>query len=275
MFEFFDKPYPFNNVLNAFFRIGFGIALGLFLFILFFQPFELDNTDVNNYILTIAGFSGITFLLIGILQIILPWSFPKRLNKKNWDLKREIILQFLLWGLNSVAWAFYIVYVAGVKLSMYLEVKIVLLSLAPPLIILFIKEIRSLRMQLENIKVQHREKRHEHIELVSENRSEKLIMESSELILIKSAENYVEVLYLAGGTGTKKLLRTTFKSMEDQLRPFSQMIRCHRTYIINLDHVIRLHREYGRISLKMNEIEETIPVSRQYLLAIKNALGSD
>ena len=100
-------------------------------------------------------------------------------------------------------------------------------------------------------------------------------MESSELILIKSAENYVEVMYLAGGTGTKKLLRATFKSMEDQLRPFSQMIRCHRTYIVNLDHVIRLHREYGRISLKMNEIEENIPVSRQYLLAIKNALGSD
>jgi DNA-binding LytR/AlgR family response regulator len=158
---------------------------------------------------------------------------------------------------------------------MYLEVMIVLLSLAPPLIILFIKEIRSLRMQLENSKVQHREKRQEHIELVSENRSEKLIMESSELILIKSAENYVEIFYLAGGSGTKKLLRTTFKGIEDQLKPFSQMIRCHRSYIINLDHTIKLHREYGRIYLKMNEIEENIPVSRQYLLGIKNALGSD
>ena len=275
MFEFLDKPYPFDNVLNAFFRIGFGIALGLFLFILFFQPFELDNTDVNNYILTIAGFSGITFLLIGVLQIILPWSFPKRLNKKNWDLKREIIVQLLLWVLNSVAWAFYIVYVAGVKLSMYLEVKIVLLSLAPPMIILYIKEVRSLRMQVDGLKVQQREKRQEHIELVSENRSEKLSIESGELILVKSAENYVEIQYLAGGTGTKKLLRATFKNIEDQLKPFSQMIRCHRTYIINMDHVIKMHREYGRIYLKMNGIEEDVPVSRQYLLGIKNALESD
>jgi hypothetical protein len=274
MFEFLDKPYPFDNILNAFLRIGFGIALGLFLFILFFQPFELDNTDVNNYILTIAGFSGITFLLIGVLQIILPWSFPKQLNKKKWDLKREIILQFLLWVLNSVAWAFYIVYVAGVKLSMYLEVKIVILSLAPSLIILFVKEIRSLRMQLYSLRVQHKEKRQEHIELVSDNRSEKLIMESSELILIKSAENYVEIHYLAGGTGTKKLLRTTFKGIEDQLKPFSQMIRCHRTCIINMDHVIKLQREYGRIYLKMNGVEEEIPVSRQYLLGIRNALGT-
>ena len=275
MFEFFDKPYPFDNILNAFLRIGFGIALGLFLFILFFQPFELDNTDVNNYILTIAGFSGITFLLIGVLQIIMPWSFPKRLNRKNWDLKREIILQFLLWVLNSVAWAFYIVYVADVKLSMYLEVKIVILSLAPPLIILFIKEIRSLRMQLDGLRVKHREKRQEHIELVSENRSEKLALASGELILVKSSENYVEIQYMAGGSGTKKLLRTTFKSIEDQLRPFSQMIRCHRSYIVNMDQVIKLHREYGRIYLKMNGIEEDIPVSRQYLLGIKNALGSD
>ena len=275
MFEFFDKPYPFDNILNAFLRIGFGIALGLFLFILFFQPFKLDNTDVNNYILTIAGFSGITFLLIGVLQIIMPWSFPKRLNRKNWDLKREIILQFLLWVLNSVAWAFYIVYVADVKLSMYLEVKIVILSLAPPLIILFIKEIRSLRMQLDGLIVKHREKRQEHIELVSENRSEKLALASGELILVKSSENYVEIQYMAGGSGTKKLLRTTFKSIEDQLRPFSQMIRCHRSYIVNMDQVIKLHREYGRIYLKMNGIEEDIPVSRQYLLGIKNALGSD
>ena len=275
MFDFLDKPYLFDNALNAFVRIGFGIALGLFLFILFFQPFELDNADVNNYILTIAGFSGITFLLIGVLQIILPWSFPKRLNKKDWDLKREITLQFLLWVLNSVAWVFYTAYVADVKLSMYLAVKIVILSLAPPVIILLIKEVRSLRMQVDGLKIQHREKRQEHIELVSENRSEKLALASGELILVKSAENYVEIQYLAGGTLTKKLLRATFNSIEDQLRPFSQMIRCHRTYIINIDHVMKLYREYGRIYLKMNGIEEDIPVSRQYLLGIRNALGSD
>jgi DNA-binding LytR/AlgR family response regulator len=95
------------------------------------------------------------------------------------------------------------------------------------------------------------------------------------LILVQSAENYVEIQYLAGGAGTKKLLRATVKSIEDQLRPFSQMIRCHRSYIINMDHVIKLHREYGRIYLKMNGIEENIPVSRQYLLGITNALGSD
>lgn len=275
MFDFLDKPYPFDNALNAFVRIGFGIALGLFLFILFFQPFELDNADVNNYILTIAGFSGITFLLIGVLQIILPWSFPKRLNKKNWDLKREIIVQSLLWVLNSVAWVFYTAYVANVILSMYLVVKIVILSLAPPVIILLIKEVRSLKMQVDGLKIQHREKRQEHIELVSENRSEKLALASGELILVKSAENYVEIQYLAGGTLTKKLLRATFNSIEDQLRPFSQMIRCHRTYIINMDHVMKLYREYGRIYLKMNGIKENIPVSRQYLLGIRNALGND
>ncbi len=272
MFEFLDKPYPFDNILNAFTRIGFGIGLGLFLFILFFQPFELDNTDVNNYILTIAGFSGITFLLIGVLQIILPWSFPKRLNKENWDFKREIIIQFLLWVLNSVAWAFYTAYVANIELSMYLAVKIVIISLAPPVIILFIKEIRSLKMQLDELKHKHREKRQEHIELLSDNRSEKLTLESGDLILVKSAENYVEISYLSGGGISKKLMRTTFKSIEDQLKPFSQMIRCHRTFIINMDHVIRLLREYGRIYLKMNSIEENIPVSRQYLNGIKNAL---
>jgi DNA-binding LytR/AlgR family response regulator len=41
-----------------------------------------------------------------------------------------------------------------------------------------------------------------------------------------------------------------------------------------MDHVIKLQREYGRIYLKMNGVEEEIPVSRQYLLGIRNALGT-
>jgi DNA-binding LytR/AlgR family response regulator len=282
MFDFLDKSYPFDNTLNAFFRIGFGIALGLFLFILFFQPFELNSADVNKYILTIAGYGGITFLLIGLLRIIVPWSIPKWLNRENWDLKREILLQILLWILNSVAWAFYTAYVANVTLSMYLVVKIVILSLVPPVIIMLVREIHSLRIQVIHLKAQNRElsieAEHnqaipkENIELVSENRSEKISVDLEDLILVKSAENYVEILYLAGGNMTKKLLRTTFKGIEDQLRSFSQFLRCHRTYIVNIGHVIKLQRDYGRFFLKMNKIEEGIPVSRQYLLGIKNAL---
>jgi DNA-binding LytR/AlgR family response regulator len=180
-----------------------------------------------------------------------------------------------LWVLNAVAWAFYTAYVAEVTLSMYLAVKIVILSLVPPVIILLVKEFRSLRFQLDGLKVAHREKRKEKIELVSENRSEKLLFESGNLILVKSAENYAEILYLDGDRVARKLLRTTFKAVEDQLKPLSQMVRCHRTYIINLDHVIKLRREYGRPYLKMNGLEEEIPVSRQYLLVIKNALGGD
>ncbi len=284
MFEFLDKPYPFDNALNAFLRIGFGIGLGLFLFILFFQPFELDNADFNNYILTIAGFGGITFLLIGLPRIIFPWILPKFLNTRNWDLKREIFLQFLLWILNSVAWAFYTAYVAHVKLSMYLVFKMVMLSLAPPVIILIVKEIQSLQNQLHKFKEQNREldavarskqkEDHETIELVSENRSEKLALKASELILVKSAENYVEILYRASGSINKTLMRTTLKGIEDQLRSLNQMLRCHRTYIINTAHVIKLQREYGRFYLKMHEIEEEIPVSRQYLLGVKSALGN-
>ena len=284
MFEFLDKPYPFDNALNAFLRIGFGIGLGLFLFILFFQPFELDNADFNNYILTIAGFGGITFLLIGLPRIILPWILPKFLNTRNWDLKREIFLQFLLWILNSVAWAFYTAYVAHVKLSMYLVFKMVMLSLAPPVIILIVKEIQSLQNQLHKFKEQNREldavarskqkEDHETIELVSENRSEKLALKASELILVKSAENYVEILYRASGSINKTLMRTTLKGIEDQLRSLNQMLRCHRTYIINTAHVIKLQREFGRFYLKMYEIEEEIPVSRQYLLGVKSALGN-
>ncbi len=278
MFDFLNKPYPFTTDLKYSLKLAFGLAIGIFIFILFFQPFELNNTDFNSYILTVAGFSGITLLLISLLKIILPWAFEGLFQPDSWDMKRELFLLFLIWVLNSVAFAFYLAYVGRVPVTIYLAFKIALTCLVLPVMMMLINEIQNLKTQVLEQRYKIRELEDQlgnftveqaTVELHSDNRSDKLLLKSEALILVRSAENYVEIIYRENHLLQKKLLRSTMKSIEDQLRSFSEMVRCHRTCIINAGAVIRLKRTAQGYRLSLAEYHEEIPVSRQYLLAVK------
>ena len=187
MFDFLNKPYPFNTDLSYILKLSSGIAIGVFLFILFFQPLSLDITNFDSYILTVAGFAGIAFLLINLVKIILPLAFRGSIILGHWDLKREVFLMFLVWVLNSVAFSFYLSYVGKVQMSMYLAFRIVLICLALPVLIMLINEIYNLNNQVHLLLQKNRELEDQTLnysnengpplELHSENRAEKLRLE--------------------------------------------------------------------------------------------------
>lgn len=282
MFDFLNKPYLFNTDLRYSLKLGSGIAIGVFLFILFFQPLELNNTDFNSYILTIAGFASITFLLISFVKIILPWTFLGKVRIERWDIKREIFHMLLIWTLNSVAFCFYLVYVGKVPLTMYLAFKIVLICLVFPVLIMLINEINNQKIHLQEMRrkiLEFEEQlgsgrldKKQTLELVSDSRNEKLILEPESLILVRSAENYVEIVYQKDQSVQKKLLRSTMRSIEDQLRSHPEMVRCHRTCIVNTGKGTKILRTQQGIKLRIPDYDEDIPVSRQYLLAVRAAI---
>jgi len=280
MFDFINKPYPFDSDLRNSLKVGIWMGIGMFLFILFLQPLEIEKTDFDIYILLIAGFGGITFLLISLGNLAIPWVYRKITSDKG-SLKIMLLFQLLIWILNAVAFSFYLRYVGKVQLSMFLAFKVVVLSFFPPVINIFISELQNARSQLIILHQRNREltgivsnnRKEEHVvEFVSDNRSEKLKLNLKALILVKSAENYVEILYRENDSIQKKLLRTTLKNIEDQLNPYSFIIRCHRTCIVNSSFVESLKRIPTGFRLQITDYEEEIPVSRQYLLGVKSIL---
>jgi DNA-binding LytR/AlgR family response regulator len=107
------------------------------------------------------------------------------------------------------------------------------------------------------------------IEFISEYGAEPLNLPVADIVLLRSADNYVEVIYLEGNAVKKKLIRNTLKNIEQQLKPFSNFIRCHRTSIINSFHVEKLNRKFNNHWLILKGFDDPVPVSRQYLLKIK------
>ena len=110
------------------------------------------------------------------------------------------------------------------------------------------------------------------IDFISENSSENFSLPVAEVAYIKSADNYVEIVYKEGETYKKKLIRNTLKNIESQIKQYSNFLRCHRTSIVNIHFIGRLSRDRNNHWVIIKGVEEQVPVSRQYLLKLKEAL---
>ena len=120
-------PYFNDRRLNV--RSIIGICLGIFLFLLFFQPFNLKNPDFNGKLLTLAAFGGISLILMGIFRFLIPSLFPKAFGLLQWNTNKEIFYDFIFVALNSVAYSFFARFVGKIPITFHAETIIVIISI--------------------------------------------------------------------------------------------------------------------------------------------------
>ncbi len=280
MLNSLNKPYPFNNDLNVNLQTFAGVSLGIFLFLLFFQPFLLKNPDVNNQNLILAGFGVISLILLGLIRILFPSFLPKTFNAENWTYTKEFIINLIFLVLNSVAFSFFARYVGQIKYTFHTAVIIVLISLSAMVIVIVINEFLRLKRQViqlneltefSNSKGNQLEKDVE-IEFVSENKSEYFQIFLEQIMLIKSASNYIEVIYKNADKISRRLIRNTIKNTEELFSKYPSLIRCHRSCIVNKNYIQKLQKDSDGLKLILFDYPQEIHVSRQYVLKVKEAL---
>lgn len=265
------------------FKIYLGIAISVFLFILFFQPFVLGKFEFENKLLFIAGFGVIILLFLIISQII----FQSGLIQAEEEMSENSIhmpLYFFTQVLTtSLAFIFYIRYVGQTHITFDIAVKVIFISMSLPVTLYLKNKLESNQVRLKKLLHESRLMQdklkqftdnysNKFIELISENESDNFRMRVSEIVFIKSANNYVEIGYHDEGGVKKKMIRNTLRNVELQLREFNSFIRTHRTCIVNLQYVNKLNKNFNTYWLSIDNTKETIPVSRQYLMAVKELL---
>lgn len=278
--DLFSKPYSFNDKPGQNLKVIFGISLGIFLFILFFQPVKLPTTDFNNMLLIIAGFGAIIFIVMSLVIVIIPFIFPSLFKEGKWNLKRDIILNLIVWALISVAFVFYARYVGQIKITFHSSFILVLLGLAPVALFIVTNQFNILKKKLQyalnltdkdNIPAETESYSGE-IEFLSLNKSEKIKLVFNEIIMLRSADNYVEIFWEKQGEISKKLIRQTLKNIENSLKNYKDIIRCHRTCLVSTNYISKLNVYPQGYKLKMKYIDDEAPVSRQYILKVKEAI---
>jgi hypothetical protein len=85
------------------------------------------------------------------------------------------------------------------------------------------------------------------------------------LLYIDSADNYATIHYLNKSKISHFLIRNSLKWMEENLTKETPLVRCHRSYLVNLDKVKVLRKTKDGILLELDAINTPdIPVSKTY-----------
>lgn len=87
---------------------------------------------------------------------------------------------------------------------------------------------------------------------------------SEKVVYIESSNNYCIIKYLNNNKISDFILRTSLKKLSEDLND-TPLQRCHRSYMINFEHIASLRKDNGEISLEFDlpNIKE-IPVSKAH-----------
>lgn len=101
----------------------------------------------------------------------------------------------------------------------------------------------------------------------------RLSVKSNDLLYLESSDNYITIYYFNKNKVEHYMLRNTLKKMEDQFSG-SQIIRCHRSYMINFDKVKLLSKEKDGLRIELDVPEALqLPVSKTYVEKVMNTFS--
>lgn len=88
------------------------------------------------------------------------------------------------------------------------------------------------------------------------------------LLYIESADNYVNIFYIDKGKISRFTLRNSIKRIEETYKG-TEIIRCHRSYIVNFEKVKILRKSKYELALELDAPTSLeIPVSKTYVEAV-------
>jgi DNA-binding LytR/AlgR family response regulator len=108
--------------------------------------------------------------------------------------------------------------------------------------------------------------------LTGDNKSDNLQVLVSQILYIKSADNYCEITIIKDNQICHKLLRSSLTSILKQIPEKTLVYRCHRSYAVNLALVELSKGNAAGLQLILKPMGITVPVSRSYVDTIKQAL---
>lgn len=275
-----STPYYFNPSTGFKLRISFFFGLFVFLFLYIFRPFYLSQFDVIIVEYTI-GIGTIAFLGTFFMLYVPPLIFKEYFNEDNWTIGRNIFLILLgVLFIGSFLWYFGEMYkepfnLRRLSLLEYLTYTLLVTSL-PLTFFVFSDErrIRNLRQKkIKDIKEFKEQKElkesqpvDEIIKIYSDNKKEHLLVKVSSIIYITSQGNYAS-FFIKNDTNNdlkEMILRVTLTKIDNAFKNHSNIIRCHKSYIINTGYIDDITGNARGYLLNSKLFPNQIPVSRSF-----------
>ncbi len=276
--DWLNAPFPFylNDDRKNFLLVSV-ISVFVTLFLYLFKT-ESDFPFANE----LGWLHGlITFGVLLFNVLILPGIFPAWMDPTIWSIKKYVLLNvlhlFLIWLVATfLEKTFFCPYdMSWIVVANHTIVQVAIKGVIPiTLTTLFLKaqmlqqnlrQAIKTNQELQKIQFLKRESKESskainQITLYSDT-SESLTFNLPDLLFIEADDNYSTVMWKEAGVIQKKLLRVNLKNLESQLDN-SFTLRCHRSYIVNVNAISAISGNTNGYKLKINNSDFSIPVSR-------------
>ncbi|SEK41944.1 LytR/AlgR family response regulator transcription factor [Parapedobacter koreensis] len=272
----FDLSYPKSESKKEIFISSIFTGISVYLFLLVFQPFgtnTIPNLKLFKILFPYFFIVFTVFYLVNLfsLNILKEWNLGKETLKVTCIIFLCSVLGYLyntlliskvdLSFLNFVYMFLYTLSIAIPICSVYMLTRFIYLSNQN-------KKIASeLSEKITSKKVTD--------ELTSENKIiiNEFVVNENDLYFIESTDNYCTFYYEDNSEIKKILIRTTLKSTLEQIKS-ENILRCHRSFIVNLKKVKNIKGNAQGYKLKLKNIDVEVSVSRKYMEEVKNIVNN-
>lgn len=271
MKKILNLPFPKTQELKQIFLQALFIAVAVYLFLTLFQPFGTYTFHHSLKYIILLPYAIIVFMVFSLAKILL-----RNFSHQLWKVSDELLGIVGILFLSSIFNYFYNMSVIRHSPFDWSDLGFMILftyALGIPIFAIYF-------FALLNFKNDKNE-----LNWVSQN-SENILEDDSQFdppiqindlkimeghknfIFAKSEGNYCTIYYQNNSVLEKKLIRISLSNLENQLAKEKNIVRCHRSYLINKLQIISKKGNAQGLKLRLKNIEEQIPVSRNYLQAV-------
>lgn len=258
----------------------FAAWLGLFTsgFLLIFQPFGVNNFDPTfrvrpEFLIAILSMGLVASGTVVVNEFLIRPRVLPRLDRRRvilwlgWTFLLLDTILFLFYnflgGWHDFHLASYFGFIRDVSLLLVMPVAMFLFYLRH-------ESLKSEFVQLQSIHLDSPAARM--VQITSDNGKEQLTIALDALLYLESQDNYVAVNWMESGAEKSQLIRSSLKRLEDLLDE-ALLMRCHRSFIVNLGRVRSCQGNRHGLKLKLEGSERMLPASRAYTEDVLNRLG--
>lgn len=254
-------------------QLSIFFGLFIFLFLAIFQPFGLDKVEANK-LLYFAGYGLITSFVVLLNGFITMNFFKNFFLPEKWNVWKSFIHNFIMIiPIAVLNWIYAISIETAMDMSFTL-LQFVSITFAvgffPSVFLVFYLEQR---LRNKNLQLSKRANQQLESKLLDDSKIKELRFNSQnppikilfdDFVCIKSMGNYVTLYFMEERQLKKEIIRLTMKKIEEDYFENKKIIRCHKSYFVNLSKVVTTSGNARALYLHINELDFQIPVSRNF-----------
>ncbi len=290
-FQRLSEPFPSREPMSREVLGTLGVSLFVSVFLYLFRPGGMAGPDAL-FIWICLGFGLVTFAVSMGFTLFCEYVLKLDTDSPRWTLGKWLLQMLALISLIAVGnllflnalneWRY-------LTLAVFFEVLINtwIIGVFPVVFFGLTTQVKALKHNLalaNDIATQqgrtapkseqYLSNNSNHLLQINVSQNEVLQIARADLRYAEAMQNYLSLYTFSDARLSCTLLRSTVSSWEEELCD-TRFVRCHRSYLVNLDAVTKVSGNAQGLKLFLQDVSNTyIPVSRSYIEPVRSALES-